>query len=334
MRECLYDDSPVVKARKERYESQSEEVKNILNGIKSSEDFNLQVIKKTRPKLSRGDVFVLNPFGTTYFYGLVLNPSFNLEYMGHNLISVCILKKYKNDILSIEIDKVIEEEDIFVGPFIITKEYWNSGLFNNIGLNVKDKINLDYGFFSLPHNNYINEQGEELNRIPKLKQGYSIWSLLGIAYELNYELVINNSFLDDETRKAFFENIKQAGEKESHQRDLLEFDKVIQPFMFDKEHARRCSITLTGTELGELQYLFKDAEEGVEGNGYDWENLIKAVIKNKFPEYKKRIKFDPEADMFYMYCSDEQMIKNVITYVVKEIKENALADYIGLVKAE
>lgn len=326
-----FSDNPARKAERERINRQSEETKRILDMIGTSEAFNLKEMKRTRPKLAKGDVFKLNPFGEIYFYGIVLNCNFE-----DDLVSFCILKRYSIGFSTFDCEKEINENEVLVGPYISIKTYWNRGLFNNIGVNVADKINLDYGFYSMPLKTYVDEKENVLNRTPKLKVPYSLTTLIGVGCKLNRELAMNNTFLDESTRREYYEFIEQASKQQlkTEERELTDFEKNIQPFMLNREHARRCSITLTGTELGELQYLFKDAEEGVEGNGYDWENLIKAVIKNKFPEYKKRIKFDPEADMFYMYCSDEQMIKNVITYVVKEIKENALADYIGLVKAE
>lgn len=327
-----YEDTPVRRAEVERYNSQSEETKKILDEIDTSEAFQLKVIKRTRPKLAKGDVFALNPFGDTYFYGVVLNPGFNHRTLGDNLITICLLKTYSNEISAFEFKDQIKEIDVLIGPFIISKSCWSMGLFYNIGINIDEKMEIEYGFYSSRIKKYVNEREECLEIIPKLKEeAHSVWSDIGITYALNRELVMNNSFLDEETRRAFFEHLKQASEQEPPKREPSEFEKGIPPFMFDKEHSRRFSVTLT--DLQELQYIFENAEYGNEGNGYDWECLIKALIKDKFPEAKRKIKFDSEAGMFYMYCSDESLIKAVITCAYEEIKKNGIIKYMEFLES-
>ena len=96
---AVWDDNPILNASKARYEQQPHEVQSILDKIQdiNYEKYQLQVIKKKRPRLEKGDLFLLNPFGNVYFYGVVLNADIS-NVMGHGLITICIFKKYTHSI--------------------------------------------------------------------------------------------------------------------------------------------------------------------------------------------------------------------------------------------
>nr|WP_302476098.1 Imm51 family immunity protein [Acinetobacter sp. Marseille-Q1618] len=54
------------------------------------------------------------------------------------------------------------------------------------------------------------------------------------------------------------------------------------------------------------------ADEGVEGNGYDWASLASAYVDKQLPELVEVVKFDPEADMFCAYSDDAEALKKFI----------------------
>ena len=92
----IYD--PIEKLFKKRYESLSDETKHRLKKLDNicSSIYQPKLIKRKRPKLCRGDVFIVNLFEDIYFYGVVLNTDINDDFMGKNLVSIAILKKYSN----------------------------------------------------------------------------------------------------------------------------------------------------------------------------------------------------------------------------------------------
>ena len=45
---------------------------------------------------------------------------------------------------------------------------------------------------------------------------------------------------------------------------------------------------------------------------------MKLFVKERSSDIRKRIKFDSEAGMFYMYCSDGDMLQEVISRFVEE----------------
>lgn len=63
------------------------------------------------------------------------------------------------------------------------------------------------------------------------------------------------------------------------------------------------------------------AEEGFEGNGYDWESLANVFLQEECPELENKIHFDSESSMFVAYSQDAESLKKFILYF-KETCEN------------
>jgi len=51
------------------------------------------------------------------------------------------------------------------------------------------------------------------------------------------------------------------------------------------------------------------ADEGFEGNGYDWGSLAHVFLNEIMPELKKDIGFDPEGSMFCVYSKNEDALQ-------------------------
>ncbi|WP_442604131.1 Imm51 family immunity protein [Paenibacillus sp. KN14-4R] len=50
------------------------------------------------------------------------------------------------------------------------------------------------------------------------------------------------------------------------------------------------------------------AEEGFEGNGYDWGSLVAVFLEEKMPHLVDILRFDPEADMFVAYTDNKEAL--------------------------
>ncbi len=50
------------------------------------------------------------------------------------------------------------------------------------------------------------------------------------------------------------------------------------------------------------------AEEGFEGNGYDWGSLARVFLNEKMPELQPEIGFDPEASMYCVYSKNKNAL--------------------------
>lgn len=82
----------------------------------------------------------------------------------------------------------------------------------------------------------------------------------------------------------------------------------LSPF-FWTEHATSASFCL---EVGSyLQDLFDSrANEGFEGNGYDWESLARIFLEEKRSDLAEEIDFDSEGSMFCAYSENTIALKD------------------------
>ena len=328
----IYD--PIEKLFKKRYESLSDETKHRLKKLDNicSSIYQPKLIKRKRPKLCRGDVFVMNLFEDIYFYGVVLNTGIDDSFMGRNLVSVCILKKYSKGMTEFLKVESLKAEDILIGPSIISRAYWSNGFFYNTGENINGSIDIDYGFYSNPEKAYVDEYGTKFDSPPEIKNFFALTTMTGISSKMRYELIIDDSFMSEEDREAFRRYIDEASSYVPPQKEPSEFDKSIAPFEFEKEHGRRYCVTLEDFE--KLRYIFTWKDSDIEGNGYEWEEVMKLFVKDRFSDIRKRIKFDSEAGMFYMYCSDGDMLQEVISRFVEELKATGLKEYVEKIDFE
>ena len=328
----IYD--PIEKLFKKRYESLSDETKHRLKKLDNicSSIYQPKLIKRKRPKLCRGDVFVMNLFEGIYFYGVVLNTGIDDSFMGTNLVSVCILKKYSKGMTEFLKVESLKTKDILIRPSIISRAYWSNGFFYNTGENINGSIDIDYGFYSNPEKAYVDEYGTKLDSPPEIKNFFALTTMTGISSKMRYELIIDDSFMEEEDREAFRRYIDEAVSYVPPQKEPSEFDKSIAPFEFEKEHGRRYCVTLEDFE--KLRYIFTWKDSDIEGNGYEWEEVMKLFVKDRFSDIRKRIKFDSEAGMFYMYCSDGDMLQEVISRFVEELKATGLKEYIEKIDFE
>lgn len=328
----IYD--PIEKLFKKRYESLSDETKHRLKKLDNicSSIYQPKLIKRKRPKLCRGDVFVMNLFEGIYFYVVVLNTGIDDSFMGRNLVSVCILKKYSKGMTEFLKVESLKTEDILIRPSIISRAYWSNGFFYNTGENINGSIDIDYGFYSNPEKAYVDEYGTKLESPPEIKNFFALTTMTGISSKMRYELIIDDSFMSEEDREAFRRYIDETSSYVPPQKEPSEFDKSIAPFEFEKEHGRRYCVTLEDFE--KLRYIFTWKDSDIEGNGYEWEEVMNLFVKDRFSDIRKRIKFDSEAGMFYMYCSDGDMLKEVISRFVEELKATGLKEYVEKIDFE
>lgn len=86
-----------------------------------------------------------------------------------------------------------------------------------------------------------------------------------------------------------------------------ELEKKLAPF-FWVEHDDSVSLCLN---VGDFKNeIFETrAEEGFEGNGYDWGSLAQVFLEEKMPEWAEEIGFDPEGGMFCAYSQNGEALE-------------------------
>lgn len=90
-----------------------------------------------------------------------------------------------------------------------------------------------------------------------------------------------------------------------------DFDQQISPF-FWVEHASSVSVCLSEVDTYKTDIFATRADEGFEGNGYDWGSLADVFLQEKHPEWVSIVKFDSEGSMFSAYSSDKKVLKDFI----------------------
>ena len=102
-------------------------------------------------------------------------------------------KKIIHTIDFIKLNKKILTKDLLLTPRIVGKEYWTKGYFFNIGHEDK-QINIEsYGFYDLFDGLCYNEYDLKLDNVPKIVSMGSVYTISGIAYEMNQEIIIRES---------------------------------------------------------------------------------------------------------------------------------------------
>lgn len=83
------------------------------------------------------------------------------------------------------------------------------------------------------------------------------------------------------------------------------FNQQIAPFQFTEEDDNSYSVIL---EVGEYKVdLFETrADEGFEGNGYDWQSLASVFLKEELSDLMNLIHFDSESSTFYAYSDNNK----------------------------
>ena len=88
------------------------------------------------------------------------------------------------------------------------------------------------------------------------------------------------------------------------------FERTIAPF-FWVDHDESASVCLNVGEY--LQDVFDGrADDGFEGNGYDWASLAQVFLNEKCPQLLDKVDFDPEGGMFCAYSEDAEALGEFI----------------------
>ena len=185
---------------KKRYESQAEEIKRELDDLSEAfddykvfkEKYQLKVIKRTRKLAKKGDIFVFSPREGIYFYGLVVKDDVksDSEYNWY----VIMLFKSKTNSLN-DINFIPYYNDLLLPPLIVTRLYWTKGFFYNVGHLDEVNYNFSYGFYDVYWNITVDEYDQKINYVPDYITSAGVMTDIGIAYEVNKELIINKDLL-------------------------------------------------------------------------------------------------------------------------------------------
>ena len=184
-----FNDNPIANSWKKRYETQPVEIQEKLDALykKPAIEYQLKVIKKTRKLPDIGTAFLVNPMANMYFQGVVINSKIN-NIHGDNLFVITIFKK--RGMSADDFSEVVDWNELLLKPYIVGKEYWTKGFFYNTSIKIDIPRNIDYGFYKIGKDIYVNEYGEKINNTPALAEMFGVATITGVAYEIRKEIII------------------------------------------------------------------------------------------------------------------------------------------------
>ena len=183
------NENPLSKRWEQRYREQTYEVQKKLDELDEMlvNDYQLKIIKRKRFYPQKWDVFLLNPKGDIYFWGVVINNHID-NINGEDLLLVLIF----NERTSLDKKKnfVVNVDNLLIEPSIVGKEYWTRGYFYTVDNIDLQGLEIDYGFYDIIDAKYYDEYENEMDHVPQLLGTFGVSTISGIAYNVNWEMII------------------------------------------------------------------------------------------------------------------------------------------------
>lgn len=136
----------------------------------------LIAMKKSLKHPQEGDVFALQPQKNIFYFGKVIQT--NLKSTDSFIKGMTLIFIY--DCFSIEktAPKHFDENELLIAPIIVNNQPWIKGYFetvDNVPVSERE-INLEFGFWDLLREKYVDIQGKKMRKKPKYCSIYGLGS--------------------------------------------------------------------------------------------------------------------------------------------------------------
>lgn len=143
--------NPIALRYNKVYNSLSNEQRQQWDNIEylPKEQWRLKKIRRVRkPEISAGTIFALLLPENVYMFGKIVEDKLSLPNIEKDFFVAFISSQVSDDIN--HFPHVIHDENIILGPVIISDGLWKNGTFFTVGYEplTEDEMNLDYGFFT------------------------------------------------------------------------------------------------------------------------------------------------------------------------------------------
>ncbi|MBE6754655.1 MAG: hypothetical protein E7559_09980 [Ruminococcaceae bacterium] len=158
----------------------------------------LIAMHKSRKKPCVGDVFVLQPFSGTFYFGKVIQSDLQSDdsfIRGMFLVYIYDYSSTKKEIVT-----DFENSDFLIAPMIINTQPWLKGYFETIGnipVTVQER-NVEYGFWDVIKKHYVDIKGNVLDSPPKYHSIYGLGSY-GIITKEVFKALGSDNALESES---------------------------------------------------------------------------------------------------------------------------------------
>ena len=200
------EENIVLSRVKEREAGLPEDVQQRLAEYRKHRAFTdeLLLIKRKRPKLERGDVFVVQPKEGLYFYGRVLNTGVSTRFRGYgggykldDALVVCV---YRCKTTRLTLDDFRPSYDrLLADPHLVIDNVFSSWYFyklGNVPISAEEEAELDYGFHDINSRTIVDEYGEDMEHMPRFLRSMGLGSFGAVACDMRFEFIIDHSLLE------------------------------------------------------------------------------------------------------------------------------------------
>ncbi|MBU9723344.1 MULTISPECIES: immunity 26/phosphotriesterase HocA family protein [Bacillaceae] len=143
----------------------------------------------SKKKRQEGEIFIIEPTKNTYFYGKVIRKQIPINdptMHGGHLVYI-----YQQTNNPLDIPELLHPNNLIIPPQIIDNKGWEKGYFQSVGIQeiTNEELELNYGFWDIVTQKYVNEEGKELDQTPDIYADYGLVSHGSIEDELKMVLV-------------------------------------------------------------------------------------------------------------------------------------------------
>lgn len=173
----------------------------------------------------------------------------------------------------------------------------------------------------------IKKQGEH-DPLWHFRVGYAYYYLLQYEDAVREFEIANKLDPEDEGTLMFLERSRRGVDRKNRQKDSmtvqpnavtsvkndievnqLSIAERIKPFQLIEHDSGNVSMILdVGTYKDEV--FQTRADEGFEGNGYDWGSLAVVFLEERMPQLAGIVRFDPEGSMFCAYSDNREALQS------------------------
>jgi hypothetical protein len=141
-----------------------------------------------RTKRQEGEVFVIEPIKNTFIFGKVIRTKIPINdpiMNGGHLVYI-----YQQTSNPLDIPDYMDPNNLIVSPKIIDNKGWEKNYFQTVGVQqvTNEELELNYGFWDIVSNKFLNEEGKEIYQTPDIYDDYGLISYGSIIDELRMVL--------------------------------------------------------------------------------------------------------------------------------------------------
>ena len=105
------------------------------------------------------------------------------------------------------------------------------------------------------------------------------------------------------------------------------FENYLKPFM-TLECNKEYSLFLDQTDFDRSIFRTRN-KDGIFGNGYDYESLVRTFVEYKLPHLSRELFYDSENGMFSVSSYDKKVIEELGFELAQELRKDKFKDYVS-----